>query len=54
MNGRKAKRIRHIVYGEDDYRDRNYYKHGNIGNTIVSDEKRQEYQWRKKIATRGE
>ena len=51
MNGRKAKRIRRVAYGENDYRDRNYYKQGN---TIVADEKRQEYQWRKRATTRGE
>jgi hypothetical protein len=46
MRAVKAKKIRKEVYGDLAYRERNYYKTNN--GMIVSDDKRREYQAKKK------
>lgn len=55
MNGKRAKKLRKIVYGEDNFRDRKYGRIKNSGMIIVIDEndinkipKRAEYQRLKK------
>ena len=47
MRGVKAKSIRRVTYGKGgDFRKREYFI---LGGIIRADDKRQEYQWRKKV-----
>jgi hypothetical protein len=44
MNGKKARKLRNLVYGEDfSPRYRQYYRHKKK-NFVIADEKRREYQ----------
>jgi len=53
MNGKVAKKIRKIVYGEDfSPKFRKYFRDTKSGN-IISDEKRKLYQLTKKLYNHG-
>jgi len=47
MRGKKAKAIRHKVYGDLSLRGRKYTA---VGTTVIADKKRQEYQQEKKLS----
>lgn len=51
MNGRKAKLLRDIVYGEETHRQRSYFRIRGKS-SIVSDKKRRIYKHIKRIYTR--
>lgn len=53
MNGRKAKKLRKLVYGDQSIKAERTYASASNGVTIVNTGLRAHYQYRKECAKRG-